>query len=214
MSKQHRHAATQPSSQPAPASEQTATGEVSPSLSDALDELKRNSPTLGAALDDAQEDDILVRFGESGAGTFFSASSGEIVLDPASDASTIASSLAHELGHAVDELEYAPLGSSMDDYVSGNTWEDLSGEAEATIMELKVRDELLAAGADDPGISGHAAEKLDAWEAYKTHGDRDMLVRDISHIFAELERPSTSESSSYWDYYANHHGKNFNEYEK
>lgn len=100
--------------------------------------------------------------------------------------------------------------ASMDrtQYITVNTILDLEGEAAATLMELRVRDEVLLSGGADPGITGATAgDKIRLWEQHKagklTH---DRLVHEIVLLFARKEKPSTSANAqTYWDFYAANH---------
>jgi len=152
-------------------------------------------------------------YGAAGGGTFSdeAATPPTITIDPqdAANTSVLAQSLAHELGHvAAGPVQYEwDASMSRDTYIRRNTVLDLESEAEATIMELRVRDELLAAGEQDPGVSGAtSAQKIALWEDHKAGRiTRDELVARIVDLFATGESPSNDSSTTYWYYYAENH---------
>lgn len=183
-----------------------------------VDALVARSPTLTASLAQAQENGWTITTGEPGGGTFASPSTKTITIDPdtTGDVPGVVQSLAHEVGHALDETEryVGPDGLTRDQYVDQNTTGQLEGEAEATIMNLRVREELLA-GDDgvDIGVAGAgSAEYQRLYAQYQEDGDREALVRGISTHFAHNEHPSNDPDSDYHDYYSRFYENHWDEH--
>lgn len=197
---------------PSPGSSTAAAAPAAqPDLDGVLTDLASVSPALSAAIDTARAGGFIFRYGVLGGGTFTDAAASppEVVIDPGDVANgELAMSLSHELGHVADgDAQYVQDASwDRNRYITENTMVDLRGEAEATIMELQVRDELTAAGRADPGISGAtSADKIRLWGEF-TAGtlSRADLVEAIALLFARGESPSTA-SGTYWNYYGQFH---------
>lgn len=182
-------------------------------LGSEVDEMVDKSPTLKQNMEDARAKGFNVRYGEKGKGTYLDPETKEIVIDPAEkgDPAGIAQSLAHETGHALYEQDaYVDMdGLSKEEYVKRNTMRHLKDEGEATITNIKVREEILAAtrkadgsGGTDIGVAGSQGEQYKALYAkYPDPKDRDKLREEIGKVFAKGETPSTDKSSNYEDYY-------------
>lgn len=186
---------------------------VSTGLGDAADAIASRSPTLRSTLDSLQSDGWTVVWGTAGGGSFADRPAKRITVDPngSGDAAGLVQTLAHEAGHADYDIDgvdpYVDFGSlTRDEYVDQNTMRCLRDEAEATIMNLEVRDELNQGDdAVDIGVAGAGqATYIQEWERFKA-GDitRAELVTNIANAFAHGESPSTGGASDYYDYYAN-----------
>jgi hypothetical protein len=184
-----------------------------PDLQALLDQLAKQSPTLSTAINTARTAGFVFAYGAPGAGTCTKADAKPptVEIDPDEASSPLLSStLAHELGHVAHGAPIYAYDPSMDRdrYITENTMIDLEGEAAATVMELEVRDDLLAAGSPDPGITGAtAADKIRLWDQFKagklTH---DALIHELALLFARKEQPSTdSTAKTYWYFYAPNH---------
>jgi hypothetical protein len=192
---------------------ETKAAEARPDLDAVLDGLEKQSPTLASGLQTARQQGWVFVWGSPGAGTATDhhRQPPTVTIDPAETTEQLARSMAHELGHVLDGETVYEFDQSMDrdTYISTNTVLDLEGEAEATIMELKVRDDVLTSGTDI-GITGATAdEKISLWEEHKTGKlTRDQLVAELVDLFAHREQPSTDPSAAtYWDFYAKAHAE-------
>ncbi len=200
----------------APLSEAAALGATAtppPQLDTLLASLAVQSPTLASAIGVAKTAGYTFAYGAPGAGTC-TISDPKIMrvqVDPQEASSPrLAATLAHELGHITDVPPGYEFDASMDRdrYITRNTIEDLEQEADATLTELEVRDEILAAGGADPGITGATAvEKIRLWEEHVAGRlSRPNLVHEIVMLFARVEQPSTDPSAkTYWYLYAPTH---------
>jgi type VI secretion system secreted protein VgrG len=173
-----------------------------------VDALVARSPTLSSKLGTMQKAGWTIVWGTDGGGSFADPGAKTVTVDPADkdDPATIAQTLAHEAGHATYAGEaYVGFGSlTKEEYVDKNTMRELRDEAEATISNLQVRDELNQGGqAVDIGVAGAGAESYKAlWEKHKK-GDlsREELVDAIAKAFAKGETPSNATNMDYGQYY-------------
>jgi hypothetical protein len=157
------------------------------------------SPTLTGQLAALEKDGWTVQYGASGAGTFASGDTKTITIDPngKGDPTGLVRSLSHEVGHASDTRPIDTSSSSK--YVHSR----LSREGEATLNNIQVQREILAAGGPDIGISGdpknHAAYDA-AYDAYVRSGDRAAARDAIGQVYGNDERTSNT-GQTYNDYY-------------
>lgn len=186
-------------------------GAVSTGLGPEVDQMMRLSPTLLAKVKKLKDEGWTLEYGTAGKGTFTDKTHKKIVIDSndKGDTTAILNSLAHETGHATYDVPWhPPKGLTRQQYVERNTRENLRDEGEATLSEYEVRDELLAAGGPDIGISGGNRKAKDkAYADYKKHGDRARARDDIGQIFHDKEHPSNDTSKTYYDYYKGPHEK-------
>ncbi len=190
----------------------TGESNVESGLGDAADELASRSPTLRSTLETLQADGWTVVWGTAGGGSFADRSAKTITVDPngQGDAAGLVQTLAHEAGHASYDIDgedpYVEFGSlTRDEYVDQNTMRCLRDEAEATITNLTVRDELnTGPEAEDIGVAGAgSATYIQEWERYKADEiTRSELVERIANAFATGEVPSTGGAANYYEYYA------------
>ncbi|MEQ1501328.1 MAG: hypothetical protein ABMB14_03815 [Myxococcota bacterium] len=190
----------------------TATGPTT-GLAPTVDALVAKSPILADSLARAQAAGWTIRLGTPGGGTAADRGTKIVTLDPSTSANPMVAVqlIAHELGHANYTLPDAPpIGAmSREEYVRVNVMRHLRDEAEATISELRVRDELQTAGAGVMPISGATApQKITLWEQFKAGTlTREALVEQLATLFGHGERPSgPAASGDYWDYYAQNYG--------
>jgi hypothetical protein len=148
--------------------------------------------------------------GRAGGGCYSDRNAKVVTIDAdrLQDPEALTRSLAHELGHVLAGAPgtvFAP-GMTRDQYIRDNTWNDLRGEAEATVVELQVRDDILAAGGQDLGVTGRtAADKKRLWSDHQAHKlTRAQLVEELAKLFAYQETTSDTHKP-YWEHYAARH---------
>lgn len=122
---------------------------ASPSADPSLAPLLAKSPTLRAGLAQAERDDLDNVWGQAGLGTYLVPRE-KIVIDENAigQGSRIARSLSHEVGHHL--FTEGPDRTSKQSYVNSM----LRGEAAATLSNVQVQREIIAAGGPDIGVSG------------------------------------------------------------
>lgn len=195
---------------------------VTTGLGLAVDEMVAKSPTLTRNLEALQADGWTIEYGEAGKGSYCDRNAKKIVVDEGGQGDTagVVQTLAHESGHAryTPDPYVPPDGLTKDQYVTANVARDLRDEGEATITNLKVRDELLAAGQPDIGVAGaKAAEYQHAYDACDDPDDpgkRDALRTQIGNIFKDGEHPSTDPSKTYGEYYGEPYARHYDEVKK
>ncbi len=174
-----------------------------------IKELMQKSPTLMNNLAALRSKGWLLEYGEEGGGSYANRNSTpkKIVIDQLelNDPKSFVQTLAHESGHAMYEPDQyiPPNGLSREQYVNANAAISLKDEGEATLVNMKIREEILANGGEDIGIAGtQQASYQKIYDEYKIHQDREAAREDIGYIFAMNERPSTDPTSTYKDYYS------------
>lgn len=117
---------------------------ASPSADPSLAPLLAKSPTLRAGLAQAERDDLDNVWGQAGRGTYLVPRE-KIVIDENAigQGSRIARSLSHEIGHHL--FTEGPDRTSKQSYVNSM----LRGEAAATLSNVQVQREIVAAGGPD-----------------------------------------------------------------
>lgn len=160
----------------------------------------QKSPTLQANIQQLGQDRVTVKWGSTGQGTYYDESARQLVFDSNSKGhgSQISRSLAHEFGHhAFREPQDI---SSRSAYVN----HQLRDEANATLNNASVRDEILRAGGPDIGISGSNAKTYEniAGDFHSGKISRDSALQGIANAFGN-EHPSVAPSVTYNDYYGN-----------
>ena len=174
-----------------------------------IKELMQKSPTLMNNIAALRSNGWVMEYGAAGEGSYANRSSTpkRIVIDQMelNDPKSFVQTLAHESGHAMYEPDnyVPPNGLSREQYVNSNAAISLKDEGEATLMNMKIRDEILANGGEDIGIAGtQQASYLKIYDEYKIHQDREAAREDIGYIFAMKERPSTDPTKTYKQYYS------------
>jgi uncharacterized Zn-binding protein involved in type VI secretion len=177
---------------------------------------KTGSPLTPALMKDVDKSPLLAgqiktltaagwtfKYGTPGGGTFAKRSDRTVVIDPkmADNQPTLLTLLSHEVGHAVRPAPGVPVGTlSKADFVNQNVQERLRDEADATINNIKVQEELAKAGGPSIGIAGKQASQ------YKQLYDADPATsRDkIAALFGDGETPSGDQNKglTYRQYYS------------
>ncbi len=172
-----------------------------PSLQSFLEE----SPTLRSGLAQLRHDRIEVIWGRAGGGTYVDPGRAIVIDENAmGHGGRIARSISHEIGHHL--FTEIPDKSSRETYVASM----LRGEAAATLSNAKVRQEILARGGADIGISGsgdrpkHYAAIADQYLAGRL--GRDAALNQIGQVF-KTEQPSVSPHSTYEQYYGDYYDR-------
>jgi len=182
-----------------------------------IDDLAKQSPTLRNRLNEAMDGGHTIRYGEPGKGSFRDPNTKEIVIDPNDKGSAMAvvKALSHEAGHATYTVDpwVPPDGLTKEEFVHRNMMRQMKDEGEATISNIEIRAELIAAGAGDIGISGAHGDKYQAlYERYPRPEDRDKLREEIGKLQSKLEVPSTPKDDGtdwkdYEEYYSHGHAE-------
>ncbi|WP_035058453.1 hypothetical protein [Andreprevotia chitinilytica] len=178
-------------------------------LGEDVDELAAHSPTLQRDLKRLKEENVAMRYGVAGDGSWMDARAGtkEIILDgnlqghPAATLQT----LAHEIGHAT--YLFTPDISSREAYVNSN----LANEGAATLKNIEVQREILAnAGIDIElaGSRGNHAGYNAAYDRYKRNGNATAAKNAIGQIYGRGEINSITHEP-YADYYGNEYDRRY-----
>lgn len=181
---------------PAPASDPPT---ANTGLGNDVDALVAQSPSLLGDLDALGQQGWSVDYGTAGAGSYANRQTKSIVLDGnlKGHAAQATQVLAHEVGHAT--YPYVADLSSKAAYVQGT----LADEGAATLNNILVQKEIIAASGPDIGIAGsnsnHAAY-IKAHDEYIKTGDAAAARNAIGTQFGQGEKTSTT-NQSYEDYY-------------
>lgn len=194
----------EPNASPVPANApppRPATPLQDPSLQPFLEQ----SATLRGGLAQLRHDRIDVVWGRAGGGTYLDPGRAIVIDENAmGQGARIARSLSHEMGH--HRFTGRPDMSSREAYVDSM----LRGEAAATLSNAQVRQEILAGGGTDIGISGSG----DRPRQYAAIADqylagrlgRDAALNQIGQVF-KTEQPSVSTHSTYEQYYGGYYDR-------
>lgn len=172
---------------------------ASPSADPSLAPLLAKSPTLRAGLAQAERDDLDNVWGQAGRGTYLVPRE-KIVIDENAigQGSRIARSLSHEVGHHL--FTEGPDRTSKQSYVNSM----LRGEAAATLSNVQVQREIVAAGGPDIGVSGtgNRPQQYGAIAAELQAGriNRSQALDQIAEVF-KTETPSVGPHANYELYY-------------
>ncbi len=182
---------------------------VNSGLGDNVDKMVGQSPKLSRNVKRLQKKGWTINSGDGG-GCYANRSNKTIYIDNSQGVEDQVQSLAHEVGHA----RYKPKTkkgmdkfTAKDDYVKQNVGVDMDDEGAATIMNLKVRDEILKKNPNsDIGVAGANADKYkNLWQDHKKKGifgSEDKLRGKIANEFGQGEITSTT-NEKYDDYYGN-----------
>jgi type VI secretion system secreted protein VgrG len=186
---------------PAPAAPEAPKKPLNSGLGNDADELIEKSPTLNEQLKKFKENNGTIKFGEKGSGSSYNPNRRTITIDGSckEDPEAAVQSLSHELGHAHSTVPKST--ASKEQFVKGY----LNDEGEATLSNLKARQEILANDGPDIGVAGsQGSEYKKAYDGYLKDGDREKAREAIGKIFGEKEITSTTKqpySKYYGDYF-------------
>ena len=186
---------------------------VTTGLGLAVDFLVELSPTLKSNIETLQKAGWTFEL-RADVGSYCSVDEKKIVCDIAhkGDEKRLVQTLAHESGHALYKMDpyVSPTGKTKDQYVEANVKRELKDEGEATLMNCRIRDELLKQGVDI-GVAGASRDEyVKAYEACKDPTDpkqREKLRIQIGEIFRHGEQPSGEGGIDYGAYYAKPYAK-------
>ncbi len=176
-----------------------------------VDNIAAKSATLEKNLVALHKSGWVIKYGAKGGGSFTDRGSKTITVDADEKGHTgeLLQTLAHETGHAryTPDAYTPPDGLTRQQYIDRNVDHSLKDEGEATITNLQVRRQLLAAHQLDIGVAGQQSDQYKKLFAkHSGHlnepGDRDNLREQIGQVFAKGEHPSTDPKKNYYDYYA------------
>jgi len=184
-----------------------AAGGPSTGLGTDADALAAKSPTLQGNLEKLDDEKWTVKYGAAGGGSYCDRDAKTIVVDANEKGhpEQVVQTLAHESGHALytPDPYVQPTGLTKQQYVAANVNRSLKDEGEATLMNARIREEILNNGGSDIGIAGAQSAKYEQLSAqYPNAADRDIARQKIGDLFADGERPSTSPADTYRDYYS------------
>ncbi|RZS38533.1 putative Zn-binding protein involved in type VI secretion [Limnobacter thiooxidans] len=177
-------------------------------LGQSVDALVAMSPTLNSNLKTLQSQGWTVDYGLAGQGSYADRRTKTITLDIQlkTDPNQATQILAHEVGHALHP--YQLNTSSRQAYLNGA----LDDEGAATLKNIQVQREIIAAGGPDIGIAGNPknhASYIQAYNQYLKDGNAEVAIRKIGSQFGNGEFTSTT-GQNYADYYGGwydkHHG--------
>lgn len=157
------------------------------------------STTLQAGLAQAGRDGLDVVWGQAGGGTYL-VPGVKIVIDENAigQGPRIARSLSHEVGHHL--FTEGPDRTSKQSYVNSM----LRGEAAATLSNVQVQREIVAAGGPDIGVSGTGNRPQQygaiAVELQAGQINRSQALGQIAEVF-KTEVPSVGRHANYELYY-------------
>lgn len=172
---------------------------ASPLVDSSLAPLLAKSPTLQAGLSQARRDGIVIEWGPAGEGTYL-VPGVKIVIDENAigQGPRIARSLSHEVGH--HQFTEGPDRTSKQFYVNNM----LRGEAAATLSNVQVQREIVAAGGPDIGVSGTGSRPQQygaiAVELQAGRINRSQALEQIAEVF-KTEAPSVGPHATYELYY-------------
>lgn len=177
-------------------------------LGQSVDALVAMSPTLNNNLKNLQSQGWTVDYGLAGQGSYADRRTKTITLDSQlkTDPNQATQVLAHEVGHALHP--YQVNTSSRQAYLNSA----LDDEGAATLKNIQVQREIIAAGGPDIGIAGNPknhASYIQAYNQYLKDGNAEVAIRKIGSQFGNGEFTSTT-GQNYADYYGGwydkHHG--------
>lgn len=172
---------------------------ASPLVDSSLAPLLAKSPTLQAGLSQARRDGIVIEWGPAGEGTYL-VPGVKIIIDENAigQGPRIARSLSHEVGH--HQFAEGPDRTSKQSYVTNM----LRGEAAATLSNVQVQREIVAAGGPDIGVSGTGSRPQQygaiAVELQAGRINRSQALEQIAEVF-KTEAPSVGPHATYELYY-------------
>jgi len=170
-----------------------------PLVDSSLAPLLAKSPTLQAGLSQARRDGIVIEWGPAGRGTYL-VPGVKIVIDENAigQGPRIARSVSHEVGHHLFTED--PDRTSKQSYVNSK----LRGEAAATLSNVQVQREIVAAGGPDIGVSGTGSRPQQygaiAVELQAGRINRSQALEQIAKVF-KTEAPSVGPHATYELYY-------------
>jgi type VI secretion system secreted protein VgrG len=167
----------------------------------------KNSPTLNSSLTTLEKQGWKIKYGDPGSGSFCDKENKVIQIDgnEKEDPNEVATTLAHETGHALykEDPYVAPDGLSKEEYVNANVESGLKDEGEATLHNIEISREIKKNTGKEIDVAGTQRDEYEeVYDAYKKDGDREAARKKIGDIFADRERPSTSPDMTYREYYS------------
>jgi len=178
---------------------EVASRPASPLADPSFTPILAKSTTLQAGLAQADRDGLDVVWGQAGGGTYL-VPGVKIVVDENAigQGPRIARSLSHEVGHHL--FTEGPDRTSKQAYVNSM----LRGEAAATLSNVQVQREILAAGGPDIGVSGTGNRPQQyvaiAVELQAGRINRSQALGQIAEVF-KTEAPSVGPHANYELYY-------------
>lgn len=178
-------------------------------LGSEVDALAAQSPTLQAQLKRLDDKDWTFRYGKAPPSATYAYTTPphiEITPDLQNRPSTVVQQLAHEVGHALHPAQWDT--SSRAAYIDSA----LRGEGWATLNNVAVEREILAAGGPDIGVASANPSLLvpqyqAIYQQYTLSGDANGAVNAIGQIYGQHE--ITGGGVPYADYYGGAYDRRF-----
>jgi type VI secretion system secreted protein VgrG len=172
-----------------------------------VDAIAALSPTLEANIAALQAAGWTIKYGPAGKGSYTDRAAKVIYVDSndKGNPEQVVQTLAHESGHAryTPDPYVPPAGLTRDQFVQRNADRSLKDEGEATLTNVRVRQEIQSNGGPDIGLAGAQSAKYAAIaNKYPDPAQRDQAREEIGREFANGEHPSTDPSKTYDQYYS------------
>lgn len=176
---------------------------------DSVRDMVKQSPSLRGEMLRLECDGYTVVPGPAGDGSATDVSGKTITIASPRDAESMVRSMAHEAGHAIgDRPASIPITETMtrDEYVRLSVENDMLGEGDATFNNAKVRDEIIAAGGPDIGISGtQTAAYEQVYADFKAGAINQAEAVERMGALVGSERTSIPPKKPYLEYYGDSH---------
>ncbi len=178
---------------------------VATGLGPGVDALVAQSPTLASQVEALHRQGWSIQYGPAGGGSYADRTQRRIIIDQSesSDPNALTQTLAHEAGHALytPPPEVPMEGRTRDQYVNENLQRHLRDEGEATMNNLRVREEILRTSGTDIGVAGSNASTYNTiYQRYRSREyDRNTAIEQISNHFGNEQTSTTRQT--YTDYY-------------
>ncbi len=176
---------------------------------DSMRDMVKQSPSLRAEILQLERDGFTIVQGPAGDGSATDVTGKTITIASPRDTDKLVRSLSHEAGHAIGNRPASiPITETMtrDEYVRLSVENDMLGEGDATFNNAKVRDEIVAAGGPDIGISGsQTAAYEQVYADFKAGTITQTQAVEKMGALVGRERTSIPPKKPYLDYYGDSH---------
>ncbi len=176
---------------------------------ESMRDMVKQSPSLRAEILSLERDGYVIVPGPAGDGSATDPAGKTITIASPRDTDLLVRSVAHEAGHAIGNRPASiPITETMtrDEYVRLSVENDMLGEGDATFNNAKVRDEIIAAGGADIGISGTQTPDYErVYADFKTGVITQAQAVERMGVLVGGERTSIPPKKPYLEYYGDSH---------